>query len=358
MFNKKGMQRKIFSFKPKVDNGRKNPRMALIVIASIIIILLAVGIGIIVSHPASKPLPQITSRYTMNLTKSPFLFELNNTEYAIYLHSASSSSADIYVQKLPNFINNVLSVEVYENNSTKINLGSVYADIEIKLNAVSKNFNSINISMYPLQQYLLLKPDSASISQVTSYSQLSSQPVQGQNSTAAKTQATKNTTTTTTTASTSPSTTTTASSSSSSVNESIALNLIKTNSYYALMQNYSSLYANAENNCTSSLYNSSYLAKYGSSPPAGSYQNAKSNSPSGISMSKSVKGTVVSFTYKSVSSVPSLAGTVLVLNVNESSSTISNSTFSGIFAGSTYQTMLSNYQTITSIGNACGIYVV
>ena len=358
MFNKKGMQRKIFSFKPKVDNGRKNSRMALIVIASIIIILLAVGIGIIVSHPASKPLPQITSRYTMNLTKSPFLFELNNTEYAIYLHSASSSSADIYVQKLPNFINNVFSVEVYENNSTKINLGSVYADIEIKLNAVSKNFNSINISMYPLQQYLLLKPDSASISQVTSYSQLSSQPLQGQNSTAAKTQATKNTTTTTTTASTSPSTTTTASSSSSSVNESIALNLIKTNSYYALMQNYSSLYANAENNCTSSLYNSSYLAKYGSSPPAGSYQNAKSNSPSGISMSKSVKGTVVSFTYKSVSSAPSLAGTVLVLNVNESSSTISNSTFSGIFTGLDYQTMLSNYKLITSVGNACGIYVV
>ena len=358
MFGQKGIQRKIFSFKPRVDNGRKKPRTALIAIASIILILLAVGIGIMAFHPVSKPIPQINSKYTMNLSKSPFLFELNNTEYAIYLHSASASSADIYVQKLPNFINSVLSVEVHENNSTKINLGSVYADLEIKLNAVSKNSNTINISMYPLQQYLLLKPDSASISQVTSYSQQASQPVQSQNSTSATSQSTKNTSTTTITAPQPPASTTTTTSSSSSANESLALNLIKTNSYYALMQNYSSLYANAANNCTSSLYNSSYLAKYGSSPPAGSYQNAKSNSPSGISMSESVKGSVVSFTYKSVSSVPSLAGTVLVLNVDESSSAISNSTFSGIFTGFDYQTMLSNYKLITSVGNACGIYVV
>ena len=176
--------------------------------------------------------------------------------------------------------------------------------------------------------------------------------------TSATSQSTKNTSTTTITAPQPPASTTTTTSSSSSANESLALNLIKTNSYYALMQNYSSLYTNAANNCTSSLYNSSYLAKYGSNPPAGSYQNAKSNSPSGISMSESVKGSVVSFTYKSVSSAPSLAGTVLVLNVDESSSAISNSTFSGIFTGFDYQTMLSNYKLITSVGNACGIYVV
>ncbi|MCL5106172.1 MAG: hypothetical protein M1331_02125 [Candidatus Marsarchaeota archaeon] len=355
MFNKMGRQRKIFASKPRVDNGKKNPPAPFIIIASAIIILLAVGVGAMAFHPAGKVIPQINSKYATNLSKSPFLFELNNTEYAVYLHSASASSADIYVQKLPNFINNVLSVELHENNSTKINLGSVYADLEIKLNAVSKNFNSINISMYPLQQYLLIKPDSGSISIVTSYSQPSSTTAPSQNSTTSSQPPTTSTSTTTTT---SPSSTTTTSSSSSSANESLALNLIKANSYYVLMQNYSAMYANAASNCTSSLYNSSYLAKYGSNPPAGSYLNAKSNSPSQISMGESAKGAIVSFSYKSVSSVPAIAGTVLVLSVDVSSSAISNSTFSGIFSGSNYQTMLSNYHTIAGVGNACGIYVV
>lgn len=353
MFNRLGKQNKIFKSNAFKTNN-KNLKYIVIIGLLLIILILTIVVTTTNLHSSNKII-RINSEYTKNLNSTPFLFSLNNTdntEYTAYLYSAINNTAFIYIQKLPNFINPVMQIELRTNNSTKINLGSQYADLEIKLNAISKTYNAINISFYPLQQYLLIKPDLNSISIVTQYTSQASSPITPISSPIPKSNITSLTHTINSTAIPSSSST------NKTANSSIALNLLKTNNYYALMQNYSHLYLNAANNCTPSLYNSTYIAQYSHNPASGSYQAQKQNSPINISMSSSSKNAVFYFTFKSIFTNSSLNGIVLTLSVDTSSATISNSTFSGIFEGNTYNQMAANYQALLKINNACAVYVL
>ncbi len=296
----------------------------------------------------------ITSQYSLNLNSSSFLFTLNNSEYSLYLYSVSKNKADVYLQRFPNFVNPVLNVSIYLNNSTKLNLGSKYADLEIKLNSISSN--SVNIDLIPLQQYLLIKPDSENINIVKTYSQNNTALFNKSiNKTPSVTTTLQNTTTSviSTTVPSSSNITT------ASANKAVAIKLVKSDKYYALLQNYSDIYSNAANNCTSSLYNSTYLNEY-AKQPAGPllYKNIKNNSPSNIVSNISNKNNEFYFTYIAESPNSSIAGNILTLTVNVSSISISNSTFSGIFKEQNYTSIYSNYLTITKITNSCAAYVI
>ena len=142
-------------------------------------------------------------------------------------------------------------------------------------------------------------------------------------------------------------------------NKTAAIALAKTSKYYAVMQNYSALYANAAQNCTGALYNSSFLNYYNTGPSgASSYAKIINNSPSGIALNITNSGSLFYFTYNSVSSNPHISGKILTLNVNVSSGSISNFTFSGIFIGNNYTQIYNNYLKIIGVGGSCSIYIV
>ncbi|MEM3875487.1 MAG: hypothetical protein QXP35_00215 [Candidatus Micrarchaeaceae archaeon] len=330
------------------DTTKNNKNSFIFLIIMAIIIVAAVYILFFSNNNKIKTL---TSEYSFNLNSTPFLFNINNSEYSIYLFSTAKNKANVYIQRFPNFINPLLNISIYINNSTKVNIGSKYADLEIKLNSISSNY--INVSLIPLQQYLLIKPESGSINIVNTYSKNYGLANTSKANTTATT--TLSTTTTTTVSSTTP----LPAPVNSTQNKSLAQQLLKNNKYYTLMENYSDFYQNAANNCTSLLYNSTYLSYYkqqASGPMA--YKNIKNNSPSNISVNISNKNNLFYFEYSATSSNLSVAGKILTLIVNTSSNTVSNSTFSGIFKGSDYTSMLNNYLTAIKITNSCAAYVV
>ena len=168
--------------------------------------------------------------------------------YSFSVAQTGNSMAYVYVDKLPVFMNQPMEVMVEENNMTRINADSgSFANMGITLQSV--NGNSVKVEITPLEASLGLAPDTARISTVNNMLLANGR---------------KNVTTsiTTTATTTVASTTTVSQINTTSANIMAAL---KKNKSYAVMQNYTVLYANSAN-CTQSKYNSAYLKYYGVMP--------------------------------------------------------------------------------------------
>lgn len=333
------------------QNNNHNHNFLFLIIA----VLFIISITLLFSHNTN--IRTVTSKYSFNLNSSLFLFNFNNSEYSIHLSSISNNKANVYLQKFPNFVNPLLNISIYLNNSTEINLGSKYANLEIKLNTIS--INSINISLIPLNANLLINPDLQNINIVKTQQQKTS--LLNTSITTINSIVVSNTINTTTSISSvnSISSTTTIPFKTLAENKTIAIKLLKSNKYYLLLQNYSNSYLDSVNRCNSSLYNLTFSTEYGKKPSGlHLYKNIINNTPLNVVSNISNKNPVFYFTYKIISKNAKIAGNILTLSVNVSSLSISNSTFSGIFKGSNYTTMYTNHLIVLSYQNSCSLYTI
>ncbi len=318
-------------------NYRLIALIAVIVVIIAAVALLSLGGARTISGPT-----------TLVITKSPTVLKMNGIQYVFALSSTSKGSGQAYlfVEQPPIFINPILNVTLVLSNATKVNSGSVYANMQILLNSISNN--SVNITVTPLNLYLQESPDYSRIRTMNSTIniQVSS------NSTAQY-----STTTISQTTSTSISTSTTTINQTQQNYAKIMIYL-KNDVYYPIMLNYTTVYANTRN-CTESLYNSSYVSQFGYAPAGtATYVNVSAVVP--YYMSEYINysgGGNYAVRYKTLSYTSFTNGTALTVYINISKGTIYNSTLSGVFTDTNASAMLSGLQFAARISNACGIYI-
>ena len=291
---------------------------------------------------------QVSGPTALNMTASPVVLSIGGSEYVFKLESGNAQTglAYLYVEQVPVFINPILNVTLVLRNSTKVNAGSAYANMQIQLNSIGNG--SISVTVTPVQSYLQEAPDSARIRQIN--------VALGVAGSGAQNSTNKVTATTTSTSTTVGSTTTV---NQTSANEARILNYSKNGIFYPLMLNYTNLYANTRN-CTAPLYNSSFIGYYGHAPSGpNTYQNVSLIVPYSMSssVSYSSKGNY-GVAYATQSHNPVTQGNALVMTINLTTGTILGTVLGGVFTGSNFSTMQSGLRSAATIGNACEIYVV
>ncbi len=288
---------------------------------------------------------------TVNITTHGTLFSINSNQYFISLASTSAANGKAYVlvSTLPVLTNPVLNVTLSLDNITKVNAGSQWSDMGIMMQSMGRN--SITVQVSPLYTTLQIASSSSDIRVVNStlykYGTGGTAPTGGSGG--------ASTSTTTTTVGTSASTT----SIKAANTTAIAINtILQQNGMYALLLNYSVLYANTTN-CTLTKYNTAYIKYMHSNPkPPNDYDNASSMTPYAMVSSTAGSGSsyYVNFTTKSRSSFFD-GKTAVSFNADTSSGTAKYTiSSSGIFEGQTYAGMLSNYNA-AKLEGACGVEI-
>jgi hypothetical protein len=353
LFKKKTKQEPLFKKKPAYKQQQKKPKTKMILAVIAVIIIAAIALYAFFVLQVSETV--INTPTTVNITQQGNLYSINSNQYFISLSQASLSNdnAHITITKLPVFINPLLNVSLTLNNITKINVGANYSNIGLQL--LSLTPTSAMVSISPLFPSLQIAPDTNKISVTQTTLSNSSSPSQTQMGTPNATTTLFTTTISATTATTTAQTTTIA------VNNTAQeiSTALKENDVYALLLNFSVLYANTTR-CTPPIYNTSYVRENGNLPPGpSSFANVTPYVPYNLSSTESYSGdgnydviyktkTINSFYNNSVASQ---------LNVNTSAETVTSANFSGVFMDLNYQQLVMNYEQAQTVGGPCGVSV-
>jgi len=210
----------------------------------------------------------------------------------------------------------------------------------------------VTLAVTPISESLQISPDSAYISTVYTGTQ--------------KANGTTSTTVTTSIASTtigSKSNTGTTVTTVSGTNTTAArvLAALKKSSYYPLMLNYSAIYA-ATLNCTSTLYNTTYVRANNANPSGPStFENVSQFVPYALYSNTSSAGSGVYLVVYRTRARSSLYNNInaLTIRINASAETLLgvNVSNGGVFQDLNYTMMKNGYEMAESIGNACEAYV-
>lgn len=331
--------------------GMSTKSKLLIVLAVIIIAVVAYAVFFL-----SVSQTVVSAPATANLTSAGTIFSINGQQYLISLASISVSQgkAYIHISKLPIFVNPILNVTLSIGNITKINAGTTYADMGVQLQSLSANSATVQVS--PLYTSLKISPDSQDISYIQGTLYNSGQSPSQQITTTIASSGSSSTTAKTTT--TAASTTTVVATNNTQLDINTAL---KNNALYGLMLNFSVLYANTSE-CTSQLYNSTYIYAHGHAPPGpSSYENVSPFVPYNLTISTSNLGSGnFNIAFKTLTQNPVYDDSVAVnLQVNASTKTVTNESFpsTGIFDGLNFTKLRANYVSAIAAGGACGVEV-
>jgi hypothetical protein len=304
--------------------------VGIIIIIAIIVALLGLAGGALI----------INSPTQLTLTSNPSVIKLGNYQYTLYLHGMQKKSgiAYIYIGRSPVFINPILNVTVILYNYTKVNAGTQYANMEIRLDSMSNT--SATVTITPLQEYLAETPDSSRIIMISGPSLNLVSP-----------------NTTTIAQGSAPVSVTTTIPQVQNPGQKV-LNYLAESEYYGLMKNYSNYYGNTVN-CTGALYNNSYFGYYHSRPSGPtSFQNATLITPYSLNLSinKGANGNYnATYVTKSDSSVST--GVAMNIVINFTSGKILNVTYKGAFKDQNYSTLSEGLFGASQIGNACSILI-
>jgi hypothetical protein len=136
------------------------------------------------------------------------------------------------------------------------------------------------------------------------------------------------------------------------------MSILNKNSTYALLLNYSKLYANTTE-CTPQLYNTTYHSRYGVYPQGGStYQNSSQTTPYKLNFNISNTGPSIYLgIFSSVSHISFTTGKAAEFVVNTATNTMTSVKIEGLFQGLNYTQIHSIYANAVSLNNACGIMV-
>ncbi len=311
----------------------KNRRRARYGIGNLIVLITV--LALICTIVAFSAGPQSKSSISnLVIRKNLSIINVNGTGYGIALLSSVNNTAIIKLQKLPIIASTPILFEVEEGKAAAINTyqNSSYANVEIKLDAVSGNSAEIDI----LSVTGMLMPVSTN----------------GAYTTAPTTMAT----TVTTSMQSTTAATTTINGTKNENETSIAMQDLSKDENYAIMLNYSAYYANAAN-CTPNLYNQTYLANKGSWPKGyATYWNVTAMSPSALSFSINRTG-AGTFNATFTSSINGNKNVAALFSINIATGAVQQR-YMGIFAGYTYSKLYAAKVNITAIGSSCGILIV
>ena len=320
-----------------------------LVIAIIIIALLAY---VLAATRQSTQIIYVKAPTNATISKTPTIFSIENKEYAIYLGSVGNNYANIYIAQMPAFVAPLLYVNLSLHNTTRINAGTTYANLEAILDSISSN--SVSITLAPVNTDLYLTPDSEKIIIVNVQQPSAKISIKVANTS----QTTQTTTTIVSTASTTiPAKTANA---TNTTKEEIS-KLINEDKFYPLMVNLTSLYSNTSA-CTPELYNTTYFSYYNAMPtPTYSYHNVSINTPYDLKMEITGQKGYYIVSFVTLTRSPQFNNTVgLSMDLNLNTGTIVNTTINpyGFYSGLNYTVMKSIYEKALVIGGPCGIYVV
>ncbi|MFI5412579.1 MAG: hypothetical protein ACHQX1_01680 [Candidatus Micrarchaeales archaeon] len=342
-FRKKGMGR----------SAGKTITTIIEVVAVIVIIYLIASWAM-----SSLAVTGVTGSTTFTLTNATTLFTLAGSEYSTSLISVSTlnSTAQITLTRQPTFLNPTYYVIISLNNATNVNGVGQHANMQIRLLSITGK--SAQIQIVPISANLSLSPD---LSKIT-VAQTSLSPFGTQASTIPTSSTTSSTTSTTSTSTTTTSTsssTTTTTISGTNTGHAQALALLKTNSYYGLMLNYTQIYANSTQ-CTSVQYTSAYVTHFGHSPTGpNTFQNVSVLVPYAMVLNIT-NSTVVNYvaTFSTKSYTPAVTGgPAIALTMNLANNQITGTAIEGVYSGLSYSDLKSGLQAAIAIGNICGILV-
>jgi len=336
----------------KPDKKRKNTHMR--AYATIILIIIVIAIIAYAYAAHGQKLIYLNSSLNESITYSPLIFSMNGNEYAVYLTGTQkSNAAHIDIAQMPAMIEPLLYVNLTLHNTTKVNIGSNYATLEIKLNSVTNN--SIGVTMIPVSASLNIAPDKNMIKVINV-------AIQNSNSTGIKIYTNISNMSKTTTTTTTASTASTTSIKVNVTNETQAkiTSLLNSDKFYPLMVNFTALYRNTSA-CTPQLYNSTYSNYYKETPiPTYSYQNVSQATPYNLIMKTVGQKNLYIVSYIALTKGAQFNGTTaLSIAMNLSSDTLINSTLNvnGIYSGLNYTVLKELYTNAAKVGAPCGIYI-
>lgn len=328
-----------------------------IVYAIVAVIVIAIAAYFLTSMNVGQTM--VSGTATENITPSGIIFNINSQQYLVSLSglSVGSAKAYVHVSKLPIFLNPVLNVTLALGNITKVNSGSNYANIGLKLDSMSAN--SVTVSITVLQTSLGIAPDYQDIRVVQGtlygYGQAPAPSGPGAQAT---TSTTLITTTTAGAATTSATTTVVPSVNSTLLDVNAAL---RQNSLYAVLYNFSILYANTTR-CTPTIYNSTYIFVNGHAPSGGStFMNVSPYVPYNLSINTGGAGGGnfnVVFKTKTVDPVfNNIVAATIKVNASIKATLSENISSTGIFSGVNQSQLYKNYVRALGAGGPCGVEV-
>ncbi len=356
---KKGKQERLLDANPpthkKHPQEKKGAKTRTKLIALVVIIVVAVALYAYFVLQVNQVV--VNSPQVVNITSAGNLYSINSNQYYISLAGVSpgTTTAYVYISKLPIFINPLLNVTLTLNNITKLNVGTNYSNIGMQLQSMGPS--SVTVKISPLFPSLQIAPDSGKIS--SEWTTLS-------NSTPATKSVTTTIATTTiaagaTSVSTTQSTSTTISINQTAANLAIAL---KQYNLYGLMLNFSVLYSNTSN-CNKVLYNNAYFRYYSAMPNASQgtdYINQSQFVPYNLSSTTvNLGNSNFAVVYRTKALNPAFNNQVaLTINVSASQpASVTGVVFAkgGAFQDLSYSVLKTSYQKAQTIGGACGIMV-
>jgi hypothetical protein len=334
-------------FKPKKPGKRRSNltvRLVEVVIALIIIYAIASwAIG-------ATSVTYINSPANVTFTNATSLFMISGNEYAVSVISSTSSSAQIYVTKVPAFQNPTFAVTMYLDNTTNFNgTAGRYANMQLKL--LSTGSKSAVVEVTPIPGTIVLNPTASRITVVGST--LTPVAVGGEVS------VTTVPTTSVPSATTSVSTTATTTIGGQAGSLLKAQSILASSEYFSLMNNYTILYKETVN-CTPGVYNLTFEAHNHFAPSGPSaYSNVSLVTPYSVvlNVTNSSNNNVYLATYKTLSRSTLTTGTALVVKINVTVGQIANVTYAGAFYGQNYADLASSYTSAKELG-ACGVLIV
>ncbi|MEM0107141.1 MAG: hypothetical protein QXS03_02835 [Candidatus Micrarchaeaceae archaeon] len=310
--------------KKRIDGWNILLIIAIVVLAAIVIAFIPEGNGGNVAYV------QLEGH---NLT----IVKVGGVQYALALVNASNNIAYISIQNLPVLASEPMLVSIKSGSGVAINTAQngSYANLEIKVSSLSGNTASIEV----------VAVNSSLLIPITSSGQQSSTVASTTSTTIHPSNSTTSTTSSTVTSSSIPVNTT-----------AQAMGILERNSNYTIIEKYASYYGNIPN-CSSSLYNQTYIMKHGTAPQGGAtYSNVASTAPSALKFGLyNMGGGKFNATFSAVLNGQLIPSATFIININNG--TVVGS-LNGIYAGSTFAQLAAMSKNITSIGNACGILVV
>ena len=133
------------------------------------IIIVAVIVIAIAASYLSAPI-SISSPETVAITYKGTAFAIGGNEYVAVLgnYSSGKNAADIYLTRLPSFINSELQISLSAGNTTHVNYNSKYSNMGFSLVSISNG--TARVTIEPLSASLGILPDSAKIGDVNQFS--------------------------------------------------------------------------------------------------------------------------------------------------------------------------------------------
>ncbi len=324
--------------------ARKHPQRMRYAIVGIIIIAALVYIAI---PKSSVPTFAQLTNVTMSLTGTKsFMLPGDSNVYVFYLKAVGSNSSVLYVARQPMLSNPIMAVSLQLGKPAKISTyNGTSANLEITL--LSTGSNSAKFAVLPV---------STSLGIGTSGVFYFIQPSMLLNSVIY--QNTTNVTIVTTSISSTTTSVTTTASSGNTIPTAQIMQEINNSVFGILMNNYDTLYKK-DIVCNQSVYNATFI-KFESTKPEGpsDFHNASLNTPTALSSSISyLGGKKYLIIYNSTSPSKRTTGPALMITLNFTSGTVTNSSFTGVYLGLNYSQVYDAYNFQASINNFCGAYI-